>query len=92
LVKTKHRLRGIARRIADYNKKNYTKHSPIIFLDNKDDVVKRNAVGGSSYNISNCAVGMNLAMDLVMNDFEPSKITILIPYNAQRCHGKVMLN
>jgi hypothetical protein len=79
-----HPSRGIACRIADYNKKNYTKHSPIIFLDNKDGVVERNAGGGSSYNISNCAVGINLAVDLVMNDFEPSKITILMPYNAQR--------
>ena len=79
-----HPSRGIACRIADYNKKNYTKHSPVIFLDNKDSVVKQNAVGGSSYNISNCAVGMNLAVDLVMNGFEPSKVTILMPYNAQR--------
>jgi superfamily I DNA and/or RNA helicase len=79
-----HPSRDIARRIAEYNKENYSKHSPIIFLDNKDYVVKKNAVGKSSYNISNCAVGINLAVDLVMNGFDPRKITILMPYTAQR--------
>ena len=79
-----HPSRGIACRIAEYNKENYNKHSPIIFLDNKDCVVKKKAVGGSSYNISNCAVGINLAVDLVTKGFDPSEITILMPYNAQR--------
>jgi len=79
-----HPSRGIARRIAEYNKENYNKHSPVVFLDNKDRVVKRSAVGGSSYNISNCAVGINLAVNLVTKGFDPSKITILMPYSAQR--------
>jgi hypothetical protein len=79
-----HPSRGIACRIAEYNKENYNKHSPVIFLDNTHSFVKRNAVGGSSYNISNCAVGINLAVDLVTKGFDPSEITILMPYNAQR--------
>jgi superfamily I DNA and/or RNA helicase len=79
-----HPSRGIAYRIAEYNKENYNKHSPIIFLDNKDGIVKKNAVGGSTYNISNCAVGINLAVDLITEGFDPSKIIILMPYTAQR--------
>jgi superfamily I DNA and/or RNA helicase len=81
-----HPSRSIACRIAEYNKENYNKYSPIIFLNNKDGVVKKNAINGSSYNISNCVVGINLAVDLVTKGFDPSQITILMPYNAQRRH------
>lgn len=78
-----HPSRGIACGIAEYNKETYKKHSSVIFLGNRYGAVKQNAVGGSSCNISNCAVGINLAIDLVAKRFDPSQITILMPYNAQ---------
>jgi superfamily I DNA and/or RNA helicase len=80
----KHESRDIARPIQDFNEQKYRMKSTIVFSDNKNGIAKQNDVGKSSYNISNCAIGLNLAVDLVQAGFDPLKITLLSPYIAQR--------